>query len=224
MIRIAPSVLACDFSVLGAEAARMQDCGAEMLHLDVMDGMFVPNISFGAPVIRAIRDKSRAQFDVHLMICDPLRYIDDFRAAGADSITFHIEAAEAPKKVIDAIHAAGCRAAVSVKPGTPVETVYPFLQDLEMVLVMTVEPGFGGQAFLPQMCQKIAALRKECTERGLSTDIQVDGGINASTVREAAAAGANVFVAGSAVFRSADAAAVIAQLRTSAEEAYGTQL
>lgn len=224
MIRIAPSVLACDFSALGAEAARMEACGAPMLHLDVMDGVFVPNISFGAPVIRAIRDKSRAEFDVHLMICDPLRYIDDFRAAGADSITFHIEAAEDPQAVIRAIHAAGCRAALSIKPGTPVETVYPFLGDVEMVLVMTVEPGFGGQAFMPQMCKKISALRKECTERGLSADIQVDGGISPSTVQMAAAAGANIFVAGSAVFHSADAKAAVAQLRTLAEQAYGTQL
>ena len=218
MIRISPSILAADFSKLGAEASRMQACGAEMLHLDVMDGVFVPNLSFGAPIIRAIRPYSTADFDVHLMICDPIRYIDDFAAAGADSITFHIEAVDDPQAVIDSIHKAGCRAAISIKPATPVETVYPYLPQLDMVLIMTVEPGFGGQAFMPEMLEKIRALRSECTKRGLNTDIEVDGGIGKANIGDVAAAGANVFVAGSAVFRSSDAQKTIAKLRRLAQE------
>lgn len=224
MIRISPSVLAADFSILGAEASRMETSGAEMLHLDVMDGMFVPNISFGAPVIRAIRKNASIEFDVHLMIEDPIRYIGDFKAAGADSITFHIEAAKEPQKVIDAIHEAGCKAAISVKPGTPIEVVYPYLESVEMVLIMTVEPGFGGQSYISEMTEKIRTLRKKCIECGLSTDIQVDGGITEKTAVEAAAAGANILVAGSAVFKSADAGKAISNLRTVAEQDYATKL
>lgn len=223
-IRISPSVLASDFSRLGEEAARMAACGAELLHLDVMDGMFVPNITFGPPVIKAIRKCSQAVFDVHLMIEDPIRYIGDFADAGADSITFHVEAADDPRKVLEAIRGAGCKAAVSVKPATPAEDVFPFLDMADMVLVMTVEPGFGGQSFMRDMLQKIRALRHECTKRGLDTDIQVDGGVSADTIADAAAYGANVFVAGSAVFRSADAAKTIASLRRIAEENYGKAL
>ena len=224
MIRISPSVLASDFSRLGEEAARMASCGAELLHLDVMDGAFVPNISFGAPVIRAIRKCSDALFDVHLMIADPIRYIDDFVDAGADSITFHVEAADDPRAVLQKIRLSGCKTAISLKPATRAEAVFPYLDDADMVLVMTVEPGFGGQSFMPDMLQKIRALRHECTKRGLETDIQVDGGIGESTIADAAAYGANVFVAGSAVFRSADAAATIASLRRIAGENYGKAL
>ena len=224
MILISPSVLASDFSRLGDEAARMADAGAEYLHLDVMDGVFVPNISFGAPVIRAIRKCSDAFFDVHLMITDPIRYVRDFRDAGADGITFHVEAAPDPAAAADAIRALGCRTAVSLKPATPAEAVFPLLDRVDMVLVMTVEPGFGGQSFMHDMCAKIRALRHECARRGLSTDIQVDGGIDEKTVVEAASAGANVFVAGSAVFRSADAAATIAALRRAAEAHYAQAL
>ena len=219
-ILISPSVLASDFARLGIEAARMEDCGAPLLHLDVMDGVFVPNISFGAPVIRAVRPYSAAQFDVHLMIVDPIRYIDDFRKAGADSITFHLEAADDPAAVICAIRAAGCKAAISVKPATPIEKVYPYLGDVDMVLIMTVEPGFGGQSFMTDMLDKIRALRRECVRRGLETDIQVDGGISDKTIASAAAAGANVFVAGSAVFRSENAAETINVLQTIAEDSF----
>lgn len=224
MIYISPSVLAADFSNLGAEAERMEKCTAEWLHLDVMDGMFVPNISFGAPVIRAIRKNSKAVFDVHLMIEDPIRYIADFKAAGADSITFHIEAAKDPGAVIKAIHESGCKAAVSVKPGTPIETVFPYLSDVEMVLIMTVEPGFGGQSYITAMTEKIRTLRKKCDECGLSMDIQVDGGITEKTAVEAASAGANVLVAGSAVFKSDNAEKVISDLRSLAEKNYCTAL
>ena len=224
MIRISPSVLASDFSRLGDEAARMAACGAEYLHLDVMDGVFVPNISFGAPVIRAIRKCSDAFFDVHLMITDPIRYIEDFCKAGADGVTFHVEAAPDPQAVADAIRRQGCRAAVSLKPATPAQAVFPLLDSVDMVLVMTVEPGFGGQSFMPDMCEKIRTLRHECARRGLDTKIEVDGGIDEKTVAAAAAAGADVFVAGSAVFRSADAAGTIAALRRIAAEKYGTAL
>lgn len=224
MIRISPSVLASDFSRLGEEAARMASCGAELLHLDVMDGMFVPNITFGPPVIKAIRKCSPALFDVHLMIEDPIRYIGDFASAGADSITFHVEAADDPRAVLGAIRAAGCKTAVSLKPATPAETVFPLLDLADMVLVMTVEPGFGGQSFMHDMLEKIRALRHECTKRGFDTDIQVDGGIAEDTIALAAAYGANVFVAGSAVFRSEDAAKTIASLRRIAEENYGKAL
>ena len=180
--------------------------------------------SFGAPVVKAIRKCSDALFDVHLMIEDPIRYIKDFVDAGADSITFHVEAAADPRAVLETIRGFGCKAAISLKPATRADDVFPYLDLADMVLVMTVEPGFGGQSFMRDMLQKIRALRHECTKRGLDTDIQVDGGIAADTIADAAAYGANVFVAGSAVFRSADAAATIALLRRIAEEQYGKSL
>lgn len=220
MVKISPSVLASDFSALGAESIKMEKSGADYLHLDVMDGAFVPNITFGAPVIKSIRGKTNLVFDVHLMIDKPLSYIEDFKKAGADIITFHIESSSPAKQTVDKIIECGCKAGVSIKPKTAAEEVFPLLDKLSMVLVMTVEPGFGGQSFMPETMDKIKTLRKEIERRGLDIDIQVDGGINEKTVETAAAAGANVFVAGSAVFGADDPALAIRTLREKAEKAY----
>lgn len=212
-IKISPSVLASDFANLETELKKCSDGGAELIHLDVMDGHFVPNISIGAPVIAALDKVCDTPFDVHLMISDPLFYIDDFVKAGADIITFHVECESDIEKTIDKIVNAGCKAALAVKPNTPIDAVYPYLDKLSMVLVMTVEPGFGGQSFMESTMPKIKELRAKCPE----LDIQVDGGINAETIKIAGNAGANVFVAGSAVFKSDDPAATIKLLKENAE-------
>ena len=213
MIKISPSILSCDYSKMGEEFKRMEECGADWLHIDVMDGHFVPNITLGAPIVKCMRKCSSLVFDVHLMISDPKKYIPDFVKAGADIITFHIESDSPTEETIDLIRSLGCKAALSVKPKTPVEVVFPFLEKLSMVLVMTVEPGFGGQSFMADMLDKVKVLRAECERRGLDTDIQVDGGINEQNAGLAVQSGANVLVAGSAVFGSKDANATIASLK-----------
>ena len=212
-------MLASDFSMLGKEAQRMEKGGADMLHLDVMDGNFVPNISFGAPVISAIRKCTPMKFDVHLMINKPLRFIEDFAEAGADIITFHAEAGAPVYETIEKIRSFGCVPSLCVRPLTSVDEVFPFLDKIGMVLIMTVEPGFGGQPFIKETISKIADLRAECKKRGVNPDIEVDGGINAETAALAASKGANVMVAGSYIFNCPDAAGAIARIRSAAENA-----
>ncbi len=216
MIKISPSILSSDYGNLSSELKRMEACGADMLHIDVMDGHFVPNITLGAPIVKCIRKSSALPFDVHLMISDPYKYIPDFVNAGSDIITFHAEADSDIEKTIDLILASGKKAGLSVKPKTPVEAVYPYLDKLSMVLVMTVEPGFGGQSFMEDMMPKVSAVRSEIDRRGLDIDIQVDGGINKDTISIAAKAGANVFVSGNAIFSSDDAEKTIADFKARA--------
>lgn len=200
MIQIAPSILSADFANLEKEVEAMKKAGAHLIHVDVMDGHFVPNISLGLPVLQSLRKKTDMLLDVHLMISDPQTYAPRFADAGADMIVFHVESDCNPQTVINLIKEKGKKCGISLKPNTPAQAVFPFLSQLDMVLVMTVEPGFGGQKFMEDMCPKIRAIREECQRLGLSTDIEVDGGIDVPTIGKAAEAGANVFVAGSALF------------------------
>ncbi len=197
---LAPSILAADFSVLGQQIKEAAGAGAEYIHIDVMDGVFVPSISFGMPLIQSIRKVTDKVFDVHLMIVEPERYVKQFKECGADSITFHLEATEDADALIDQIHALGCRAGMSIKPKTPVEVVRKYLSKIDMLLVMTVEPGFGGQKYIPESTERIRRARELADALGVDLDIQVDGGVGQDNVHVVLEAGANVVVSGSAVF------------------------
>ena len=197
---LSPSILSADFSRLGQQITTAAHAGAQYIHIDVMDGVFVPSITYGMPVIKSIRGVTDRIFDVHLMIVDPLRYIDEFASVGSDIITFHQEAASDPGAVIDAIHRNGKKAGMAIKPHTTIDAFIPYLEQLDMLLVMSVEPGFGGQKYMDSATEKIRMLRALLEERGLHTDIQVDGGITVENVQTVVKAGANIIVAGSAIF------------------------
>ncbi len=216
-MKLSPSLLAADFANLKSEVARVERAGVEMLHLDVMDGNFVPNISFGAPVIAALRPHSGLFFDVHLMIERPERYLDDFKKAGADGITIHYESTKDPASVLKAIREMGIRPAISISPDTPAEAIFDLLPLVDMVLVMTVYPGFGGQKLIPEALAKASAVRAKINELGLSVDVEADGGIGTSNLAEVLRAGVNVVVAGSAIFGAEDPTAAVNNMRAIAQ-------
>ena len=198
---LSPSILVADFKVLGQEMKKTEENGAAYIHFDVMDGMFVPSISFGMPVLASIHDATEQFMDAHLMVQEPIRYVEAFQKAGADCVTVHLEACEDVKTTLDKIHACGMKAGLAVNPETDVKELVPYLEDVEMILIMSVHPGFGGQKFIPESLDKIREVRAMLNEKNLETDIQADGGIYVENVREVLDAGANVIVAGSAVFR-----------------------
>ena len=201
MMILAPSMLSADFKELGKELRIIEENGAQYLHFDVMDGMFVPNISFGIPVLASIRPATKMICDAHLMVTEPIRYVEAFAKAGADLITIHLEACEDVDATIAKIRECGCKVGISICPDTPVTSLENYVEKVDMVLIMSVHPGFGGQSFIPSSLDKIRQLKAMIEEKGLSVDIQVDGGIGLGNVEEVVKAGANIIVAGSSVFR-----------------------
>ena len=218
-MKIAPSLLSCDFAKMGEEIVRMDKAGADYMHLDVMDGAFVPNITFGAPVIKAVRRLTEVPFDVHLMIDNPYNYIDDFVNAGADIITFHVESKSDIKATIDKINNSNVKAGLVIKPNTPASAVCPYLKDIYMVLIMTVEPGFGGQSFMADMMPKVAEIKAEAEKQGTEIVIEADGGINDKTIAQCAKAGIDICVSGTGVFKAEDPKQAIAELKAISDKA-----
>jgi ribulose-phosphate 3-epimerase len=212
-VLVAPSLLAADFSQLENQICLVEQAGADLLHLDIMDGIFVPNISFGIPVIKSIRQKTDLFFDTHLMISNPIRYIEAFKAAGANSLTIHIEACPKPQSLFMKMRQLGLKVGLAINPQTPVDELFPFLEDIDVALVMSVEPGFGGQVFQPDAIQKITKLRSEIEIRQLPVHIQVDGGINLLNSSSCIKAGANQIVAGSAIFGQPNPDQIINKMR-----------
>lgn len=212
-MKLSPSILTCDFAHLDRELRFVEQAGADMLHLDVMDGVFVPNLTFGPPVIARMRPLTRLPFDVHLMMEYPDRLIDAFAKAGADLINIHVECASPLDETLAHIRALGKKCAMTIKPNTPASAVFPYLDRLDMVLVMTVEPGFGGQSFMADMMPKVSEIRRYIDARNPACELEVDGGVNAQTARLCTAAGANVLVAGSAFFKAEDKAAFVKAIK-----------
>ena len=213
MMKVAPSLLSCDFTNMGSEIKRIEGSGADMVHLDIMDGHFVPNITFGPMVVNALRGLVRIPFDVHLMVSDPLYYSNIFAKCGADIITFHIESDSNLEETIKSIHSHKKKAGISIKPGTPAEAITEYIKDIEMVLIMTVEPGFGGQKFMYDQVQKIRTIREIANRENHEIMIEVDGGINEETSKVCREAGADICVAGTSVFKSGDISLAIKRLR-----------
>ena len=212
-IIVSPSVLACNYGYAADDVKKVYEAGAQYLHLDIMDGVFVPNISFGPDFIKALRPHSKAVFDTHLMIIDPIRYIDAFVNAGSDMITIHVESCDNVEETLKYIKSKGIKAGVVIKPATPVSAVEPFLPLIDMILIMSVEPGFGGQSFMPIALDKLREARALIEKSGYNIDLEVDGGVNAKNINEIIEAGANVIVAGSAVFKSEDPAEAVNLLK-----------
>lgn len=216
--KIAPSILAADYANFASELKRIEETSAEYVHIDIMDGQFVPNISFGADVVASMRKHSKLVFDVHLMVVNPERFVEAYAQAGADIMTIHVESTPHIHGALQKIKAAGMKVGVVINPGTPVESLIPVLNLVDQVLIMTVNPGFGGQAFLPECLDKVATVAKWRSEKGLSFDIEVDGGVDNTTIKAAADAGANVFVAGSYLFKAQDLAAQVETLRVALDD------